>query len=181
MVSGVKKDLILIGRITGVHGLAGNLRVASYADADTIFAPGAVLEAKHPDGSTGRLQINTVKPHQTKSNKAGLRVTFKSITDRTEAEALIGSELWIDRDALPEPEEADTYYWVDLIGLTVKDADTGHTIGTLETIMETGSNDVYVVKAETGEEHLIPALVAVVFDVDLDLGVMTVRLPEGLA
>jgi len=78
--------------------------------------------------------------------------------------------------------EAGTYYWSDLIGLSVFSKDEDY-IGRLTAILPTGSNDVYVV-ANVVQGHkkevLIPALESVVVDIDLEKRVMHVDLPEGL-
>jgi len=89
----------------------------------------------------------------------------------------VGAELLVDRSVLPEPED-DTYFWVDLIGLRVMDQALG-LLGRIDSVIETGSNDVFVVKG--GErEVLVPGLASVVVRVDLENGEMIIDLPEGL-
>ena len=90
---------------------------------------------------------------------------------------LVGGELLVRRDQFPETDP-DEYYWADLIGLRVV-ADGGNQLGLLKEIIETGSNDVYVVQG--GEkEYLIPALEDVILNIDLAAGTMTVAPPDGL-
>lgn len=79
---------------------------------------------------------------------------------------------------LPPLESEDTFYWKDLIGISVYDEE-GTFLGILESIIETGSNDVYVVKKDE-EEILIPALASVVKAVDVSRKSMHVSIPEGL-
>ena len=74
--------------------------------------------------------------------------------------------------------EKDSYFWFDLIGMAVFTT-TGEYLGRLESIIETGSNDVYVVQ-DGKEEVLVPALESVVVDVDIEANRMQVELPEGL-
>jgi 16S rRNA processing protein RimM len=108
-------------------------------------------------------------------------MAFKEVGDRNAAEALVGASLFIERGLLPDLEE-DTYYWFELIGLSVVDAQ-GEPLGVVEAVLPTGSNDVYVVKDHSRHpagERLIPALASVVLEVDLANGVMRVELPEGL-
>ncbi len=84
---------------------------------------------------------------------------------------LRGLEIAITRDQLPEPED-DEYYWVDLEGLSVTNLD-GITLGVVDSIMETGANDVLVVKGE--KERLIPYVMdEFVHAIDLDAGTITV-------
>ena len=78
--------------------------------------------------------------------------------------------------------EEGTYYWADLMGLSVYSM-AGDYMGELTAILRTGSNDVYVAKRMDGKkelEVLIPALASVVREIDLDRRVMKVDLPEGL-
>jgi 16S rRNA processing protein RimM len=170
------KDYVLIGKITGVHGIRGNVKVVSYAESQDVFEtdrPFLVIDAR---GASRTHNIDWVKPH-----KRGLIMAFHGIQDRDGAETLLQAEIYIKRSDLPELEE-DAYYWFELIGLSVMDPD-GVFLGRIESVMETGSNDVYVVKDQDREasyELLVPALASVVRSVDFEKGVMTVDLPEGL-
>jgi 16S rRNA processing protein RimM len=90
---------------------------------------------------------------------------------------MVGCDLFIKKSELPELEEG-TYYWFDLIGIDVYTTQEEY-LGRIASIVETGSNDVYVVK--NGEQEiLIPALETVVLDIDLGKKQMRVDLPEGL-
>lgn len=102
---------------------------------------------------------------------------LKGVTDRDAAEALVGSQIFIAKAELPGLEP-DTNYWFDLIGLDVLTTDEKY-LGRIESIIQTGSNDVYVVKNGT-TEILIPALESVVLTIDLESGRMQVELPDGL-
>ena len=90
---------------------------------------------------------------------------------------MIGSRLFIAKTELPDLEDG-TYYWFELIGLAVY-GPSDQFLGTLEAILETGSNDVYVVRYNE-EEILVPALDTVVKKIDIDRRRMDVVLPEGL-
>lgn len=174
----VKQDRLLsIGTVVGVHGLKGALKVQSHAESPDFFAPGRELFLKmageKPEQTGGRTCIiEWAAPHQ-----RGLLVGLEGVNDRTAAEVLAGAEFCIRRSELPPPEEG-AYYWTDLIGLTVIDAED-RPLGRLTAVLPTGSNDVYVVK-NGGEEILVPALESVVVDVDLTAQTMRVDLPEGL-
>jgi 16S rRNA processing protein RimM len=104
-------------------------------------------------------------------------LSLKGVTRRSQAEALAGREVFIDKTTLPRLEEG-AYYWSDLIGLEVYAVD-GRFLGRIESIFPTGSNDVYVVK-HAGRELLLPALASVVKTVDLEARRMQVAVPEGL-
>ena len=77
-------------------------------------------------------------------------------------------------DPLPD----GSYYYFQILGLRVR-TEGGEELGRVHEILATGGNDVYVVRGPAGE-RLVPALGDVVLDVDLDRGLMTVSLPEGL-
>jgi 16S rRNA processing protein RimM len=166
------RDVVLIGQIVGVHGISGNCKIRSYAESLIVFQPDSVVLIATSDGRQKPYEINWVKPHA----KAAL-VSFKGVDTRDQAEALIGCELFIERSRLPDPEEG-SYYWFDLIGLDVFDVEQKY-LGRLESIIQTGSNDVYVVKKDD-TEILIPALESVVQKIDLKSRRMQVDLPEGL-
>jgi 16S rRNA processing protein RimM len=171
------EDHVLIGKITGAHGLKGVLKIVSYADSPSLFESGASIIVKATGKPALELTVKWAKPHS-----KTIRIAFEEVNDRNEAEALRGAGLYILREWLPQLE-AGTYYWFDLMGLSVYTGE-GRYLGQIESIVPTGSNDVYVVvdhQAETGRrEILIPALTSVVMAVDLDQGRMTVDLPEGL-
>jgi len=152
--------------------MKGYLKVYPFAESTDPFDPGKQLTMKCPDGES-----KTVTVVDSQAYKNFLRIAFEGITDRTSAETLIGAGLYIDRSELPEPE-AGRWYWCDLIGLEVYQAD-GSYLGRIENLFETGSNDVLVVK--NGEtEILIPVIESVVRSVDLEEKKITVDLPEGL-
>lgn len=170
------KPFIIIGKIVGAHGIKGNLKIHSYAESLSAFQAGASFLVKHVSGWEKTYRIKWAQPHS-----KGILLAFEQVDTRDLAEALIGSELMIAKSQLPELE-AGTYYWSDLIGLSVFSKDDVY-IGCLTAILPTGSNDVYVVE-NTGpggrHEILIPALQSVVLDIDLEKRVMHVDLPEGL-
>ena len=77
------------------------------------------------------------------------------------------------------PLEDDEIYLYELIGLTVK-TDTGEELGTIQAVLETGANDVYVVSTRKYGEVLIPAHDETVLEIDMDSETVTVKLPDGL-
>ncbi|MFO8111786.1 MAG: ribosome maturation factor RimM [Desulfosalsimonadaceae bacterium] len=167
------RDRVLqIGKVVGVFGLKGELKVFALAEEKTLFDPGRSVLLREPQGLYTPYTVSTVKPH-----KNILRICFEGIGDRTAAETLVGSGLFIARADLPETD-ADTWYWCDLIGLEVYGMENNY-IGRVTSMIETGSNDVFVVTGDDSET-LIPAIASVVVDIDLENGRMRVELPEGL-
>ena len=165
-------DTIRIGEVVGVHGLQGAVKIRSHADSPRPFETGSVLHFEKADGQHRMLVAAWVKPHGKR-----LLLSLEGVDDRSSAEALVGSGIWVDKATLPDLEDG-TYYWFELIGLAVY-TPQGQYLGTLETVLPTGSNDVYVVR-DGDEEILIPALASVVQVIDTDQRRMEVILPEGL-
>jgi len=163
---------MLIGKIVGVHGLKGTLKVLSYVESMSFFKTGSSIRVINQNGIESIYTLKWVKPH-----KRGLLFQIEDVNDCDMAQPLIGSMLHIDREALPVIADG-TYYWVDLIGLSVVTSDN-ICIGRVESIFPTGSNDVLVVK-DNGNEILVPALESVIREVDLENGTLVVDLPEGL-
>jgi len=96
---------------------------------------------------------------------------LKGFDDRDQAASLIGAEFGVQREDLPEPEDGQ-YYWLDLIGLTVVHHD-GTELGKIDEILETGANDVMVVKGD--RERLIPFIKdEIVINVDFSEGKVNV-------
>lgn len=169
-MSGSKK--VLIGKIQGTQGIKGQLRVIPFAGDASSISQLDTLCVKTPSGAMEEFSVVSARAH-------GKRVilTLRPFDNINQVLHLVGREIYADRVALPELP-SDEFYWSDLLGLRVVASD-GEELGELVDIIETGSNDVYVVK-KNGREVLVPALEDVVVSVDLAGGRMTVSLPEGL-
>ncbi|MDJ0720219.1 MAG: ribosome maturation factor RimM [Desulfobacterales bacterium] len=163
---------MLIGRIVGAHGTGGVCKVASYAESLTAFEPGNPLFVEAGDHDWQTLEVLWVKPHP-----KGALMALGGVTDRDAAEKLRGAALYVDKRRLPALE-SENYYWFELIGMEVFTQDDVF-LGRLESILATGSNDVYVVRL-ADRETLVPALASVVRRVDTERRRMEVVLPEGL-
>jgi len=100
-------------------------------------------------------------------------VAFQGIADRDAVSVYRNQPLYVRTEDLPQLPDGD-YYYHQLIGLKVID-EAGKYVGTLSEILETGANDVFVVKPEEGPEVLLPAIETVILSVDLDKQAITVR------
>jgi len=167
-----ENELLVIGKIFGVHGLKGTLKVYSYAESLSVFKPDDFIVVRNSKTQDKILEIKWVKPHT-----RNILLSFKEVNSLEMAEALVGSELFIKKTALPKLKNG-IYYWSDIIGLCVYTIDKKF-IGCIESIIHTGSNDVYVVK-DNDNEILIPALESVVKKINIKQKTMEVELPEGL-
>lgn len=160
-----KTDMITVGRIVAPHGVRGDLRILPDTDRPGIFK---TLPRLYAGGKAYRLL--SARPH-----KNVYIVKLEGVEDRNGAEALVGDLAEVPFGELP-PREKGSYYYFQLIGLAVVDEE-GRSVGTLKEILQTGANDVYVVKGPK-EEICLPAIPSCILSVDLAAGRMTVRLPE---
>lgn len=165
-------NALLIAKIVGAHGTGGVCKIASFAESLAVFETGCRLFAETGPEKTQTLEVLWVKPHA-----KGALMAFREVTDRSAAASLRGTALYIDKNRLPALED-ESFYWFELIGMEVYTLD-GSFLGRLESILTTGSNDVYVVRRDD-RETLVPALASVVKAVDTAAQRMEVVLPEGL-
>jgi 16S rRNA processing protein RimM len=119
------------------------------------------------------MTLTSVRPHQ-----SGLLVKFKNV--ETPEDAGLYRNQWVfikAKDAPPLP--AGTIYQYELIGFKVVD-ENDILLGELVEILETGANDVYVVRDDSGKEILLPAIPSVILDVEVDSRTMRVHVLDGL-
>ena len=154
----------------------------STSDVPGRFDAGEYLSASR-DGVT--LEGGTYQIAESRSIRGGtgskgndeLILWFTGIRDRGQAQRLTGLWLCVPQSQVPSAQDGE-YFHYQLIGLKVRTVE-GEDLGELAEILETGSNDVYVVTGLDGE-ILVPALSKVVREVDIAGGLMVVDLPEGL-
>lgn len=153
-----------MGRVAAPFGVKGWIRVQPYSED-----PGTLMEFASWRVGRGEAQGDfAVEAIQDHGN--ALVAKLAGVDDRDAAYALRGREVSVARDALPEPADGE-YYWSDLVGLRAINRE-GVTLGTVDSLMETGAHDVLVVKGR--REHLIPFVAAVIGRVDLEGGTIEV-------
>jgi 16S rRNA processing protein RimM len=161
---------VAVGRATRAHGVHGEVSVLSLTDVAERFAAGSRVFAGE-DG-TRPLTVRSSRPHRDR-----VLVRFEEIPDRTAAEALSGTYLFVPADSSPELPEGE--FWPhQILGAEVR-TESGRSLGTIAEIVRTQANDVWVAKGEDGEA-LIPALRDLVVSVDLSAGQVVVREVPGL-
>lgn len=156
---------ILIGEISTVHGIKGLVKVRSFVEDETLF------EGKVFTEETGSKTIKLIIKNALKGDWLA---EANGITDRNEAEKLRGTQLYVDRDALPEAEDGE-YYIEDLKGMKVVD-ENGKEIGTVLSIENFGASDLIDIKPATGASFYLPFTDDV--EVDADIGIIKVTMPE---
>ena len=160
-------DWIPVGRVTRTHGLKGELKFFP-ADQDDLVVQ---------NDQQIRLGETTFKIKSVRGAKSPFIIKFEGVDSIEAAQSLAGQEVLVAREdfeSLPEGE----YYRFEIEGLKVFD-DTGKYYGVIEDIIETGSNDVYVVR-ENDKEWLVPMIDSVVQSIDLEQGKLIFHCVEGL-
>lgn len=162
---------VLLGAVTGAHGIRGELVVRSYtAEPEDIAAYGALETARGQ--SLPALTVVRVTPKGVIARMAG-------VLDRTSAEALQGTELWIARSRLPAAAGGE-YYHADLIGLKAVAPD-GAEIGQVIAVENFGAGDLLEIRLTgTTATEYIPFTNAFVPDIDLAAGRATVLMPKSV-
>ena len=166
----MKQQYLECGKIVGAHGLRGDLKVQPWGNSPQELCQYRTLFL---DKGHTRLEVEKIRVQ-----KQMVLLKAAGVDSIEAAQALRGRVLYIDRE-LDSLEEGQ-YYIQDLLGLTVVDADDGHSYGTLCDYSETGANDVYHIRFADGKERLIPAIPQVVVAVDVAGGVMQIRPLPGL-
>jgi len=163
--------LLLIGRVIGPHGVRGLLKIESYAHSEETLLTAGRIYLKQSSGKISEYEIVSAVPH-----RGGALIRVEGLDSREQAEAYCGAEILIRKATVSRDD--DEYFWHELIGLRVY-LETGRYLGTLEEIVSTAANDIYVVR-EGKEEFLIPAIHDVVKTIDLENGKMILSEVEGL-
>ncbi|NMP32842.1 ribosome maturation factor RimM [Thalassotalea sp. M1531] len=146
-------EKVLLGKVGAVYGIKGWVKIHSFTeDPQAIFdyAPWSLKLG----GKEQPIEVIDWRKHNN-----GLIAKVAKIDDRDDAQRIVGSEIFVDSSLLPDLPEGE-FYWRDLIGMSVV-TDKGYDLGQVSDIMETGANDVLVVKANRNDgfgkkERLIP-------------------------
>ncbi len=161
----VDSQLVPLGKVSGVLGLQGWIKVFSDTDPRE-----GIIDYRQWILLKGDKQ-DTVVLEKGKRHGKGVVVKLEGINDRSAAELLIGRTIAVHRDELPKLAE-DEHYWSDLIGLEVITTQ-GVVLGVVASLFATGANDVVVVKGE--RERLVPWIRGqVVIDINMDSRKLTV-------
>ncbi|MFP4481977.1 MAG: ribosome maturation factor RimM [Thermovirgaceae bacterium] len=170
-------ELVTIGRIAGAHGVGGEFRIVPLTDFPGRFEQMDRLELYSPDGGH-RMSLEILSIRFQEGKNQYLAKAAK-IVDRDGAEAIKGLIVKIPpEERVPLPDDG---FWIDdIIGLSVRDEESGTTLGVVCEVFPTGGNDIYVVETPEGSRKMLPAIRDVIRLVDLDRGIISVRLLEGL-
>ena len=165
----MKQDFLEVGKITNTHGIMGEVRVEPWADSPDFLCKFKTL---YVGKTQWPIQVERARVHK---NMAIIK--FEGITDMNGALAMKNQVLYIARKDVDLP--AGHFFLADLIGLEVREADSGNVLGHIAEVLTPPANNVYVVKGGA-RDLLIPAVPDFVLETNVDGGYMTVRLIEGL-
>ena len=157
-------DLIEIGHIVGVHGVKGQVKVFSITSPrENIVKYSPWMLEHHGLKTTVKISGN--------SQGKNVIARIEGVDDRNQAHEMIGARIFINNSQLPRLQKGD-YYWSQLIGLQVINT-LDIKLGVVDHILETGANDVMVVKGD--RERLIPYVMdEVINSINLDKQQMVV-------
>jgi len=165
----MKKEYLEAGKIVTTHGIRGEVKIMPYTDTPELLAEfDRLFMGRNKD------EVTIVRSRVFKNM---VIAKIEGVDTPEDAEKLRNKLLYMHRDDLELGE--DTYFIQDLIGMEVRDADSDELYGVIDDVMQTGANDVYVVKS-ADKELLVPAIADVVISTDIDGNVMTIRPLDGL-
>lgn len=164
-----------VGKIAKPHGLKGEVRVLATTDfPDERFAEGNTLYLQRSKGEAPiPLVIETRRRH-----KQFELLRFEGYPNINDVESWKGARLKVPEDELVSLEE-DEFYYHEIIGCLVV-TEEGEELGKIKEILETGANDVWVVKRTGGKDLLIPFIDEVVKEINVDEKLVKIHVMEGL-
>jgi 16S rRNA processing protein RimM len=158
-VSANTRKIVVVGRVSGAHGVRGWLKIRSYTEPpDNIARYGMWILCR--DGREWAVDVEEVR-----GQGSVVLAKLRSVDEREQAAELIGADVAVERSRLPRCAPGE-YYWVDLEGCEVR-TPQGEVLGPVDHLLATGSNDVLVLSGDG--ERLIPFVMGnVIRSVDLE-------------
>ena len=166
------EDFFQVGIITSHHGIGGEVKVYPTTDEPKRFR-----RLKEIILDTGK-ERKTLEIESVKFFKQFVILKFKGLDNISDVERLRKCSLFVPRENAVRLAR-DEYFIADLEGLQVRDED-GIPIGVLNSVLETGANDVYVIGLSDGRELLLPAIKQCILEVDVEAGYIRIHILEGL-
>ena len=161
-----------VGVITQTHGIKGEVKVFPTTDDVNRFKK---LKSVILDNGKQRFAMEL---EGVKFFKQYAIIKFKGYDSINDIEKYKGAKLFVTRENAVKLKK-DEYFIADLLGMQVV-TETGEAFGTLEDVIQTGANDVYVVKREDGPKVLLPAIKECILKIDMEQNVVTVHIMDGL-
>ena len=170
------EDWLSVGKIVGVQGLQGELRVNPASDFPERFtAPGPRWLRSQKESEPKEIQL---KKGRQLPGKSLFVVRFEGVDNRSAAESLVGQELLVSADDRPELADGE-FHLLDLVGLEARLAADGPALGTVTDLIS-GGNDLLEITTTNDRKLLIPFVEAIVPEVQLECGWLLLTPPPGL-
>ncbi len=163
-------EFICIGKIHRAHGIRGDVILDPMTDFPERIRRGKIVYVGEDHKALTVCRVREKPPY--------LLVGFSEIGDETAASEFRNQYMYVRTADLPPLPEGE-YYFHELIGLDAVGAD-GQNIGVLSEILETGANDVYVIRKPDGTEELIPDIPQFILKIDIEAHTITINLPEWI-
>ena len=163
----MKNQYLEVGQIVNTHGVKGEVKIMPWADSPEFLCQ---FHHLYLDGQP-------VKVLSARVHKTMVLAVLEGVSTVEEAMKLKGKVLSIDRAQVQLPQ--GRHFLADLMGLSVLDAATGESLGTIQDILTPPAHEVYVVRGK-GKEYLIPAVDAFVAETNVEGGYLKVNLIEGM-
>ncbi len=162
------EDMFQVGIITSPHGVRGEVKVFPTTDDNNRFKKlkECYIEYKN--------ELMPVKAKGCKFFKNMVILKFEDFDNMNDVEKFRQCKILVDREHAVSLDE-DEFFVADLLGMQVVDEDM-NPLGELADVIETGANDVYVIKNKQGDEILIPAIKDCILDVNMNERIMKVHL-----
>lgn len=163
----MKNKFLEAGQIVNTHGIRGEVKIVPWCDTPDFLCNFDVL---YLDGKPVRVE-------QMRVHKGNVIAMLSGIHDVDAAMALKNKIVSIDRSDVELPD--GRHFIADLIGLEVRDADSGSVLGTITDVLTPPASEVYVIKGN-GKEYMIPAVDEFLIETNVEAGYVRVRLIEGM-
>ncbi len=164
------KQFIETGKIVAPFGIKGEVKIYPWSDTPEDLA---TLSRLYIKGGSQLMVVESAKVH-----KGMVIAKFQGISTVEEAEKLRNFVVYLNREDISLPK--GVYFYTDLIGISVIDADSGEEYGKLSDILKGGSGEIYTIKRDNGKEFMLPVIPETIISTDIDKGILKVRLLKGL-
>ena len=162
----MKNRFLEAGQIANTHGVQGEVKIVPWCDSPEFLCG---FDTLYLDGKP-------VKVRSARVHKGNVLAFLEGVNDVNDAMRLKGKTVFIDRTGVELPD--GRHFLSDLMGLEVRDADSGAVLGTVADILTPPAHEVYVVKGE--KEYMIPAVDEFLVETNVEEGYIRVRLIEGM-
>lgn len=166
----MKKQYLDTGKIVGTHGIKGEVRIEHWSDSPEFLC--AFKKLYLDEKGQSFIEVKS-RPHK---NIALAKI--KGVDTIESAEKFRGKIVYINRDDIVLDE--GVYFVQDLIGLEVKDADSGVVYGEITDVLRTGANDVYEITDSENKKYFAPVIDEVVEEINVDGGFVLIRPMKGI-